>query len=90
MVQVSGEVLKGILILASGNKEKHKGMGFTHGPMEIDIKVNSKTVLSMDKEWKGFLTEIPIKVSIKTVSLQVMGNIIGPPAVFSKEISRMG
>lgn len=33
--------------------------------------------------------EIPIKVSIKTVSLQVMGSIIGLPAVFSKEISRM-
>jgi hypothetical protein len=50
MVQASGEVLKGIHTLASGNKEKHKGMGFTHGLMEIDIRVNSKTVLSMDKE----------------------------------------
>jgi hypothetical protein len=50
MVQVSGEVLKVIRTLASGNREKHKGTEFTHGPMEIDIKGNSKTVLSMDKE----------------------------------------
>ncbi len=90
MVQVSGEVLKVIRTLASGNREKHKGTEFTHGPMEIDIKGNSKTVLSMDKEQKDFLTEIPIKVSIKTASLQVMGSIIGLPAVFSKEILRMG
>lgn len=64
-------------------------MGFIHGPMEIDMKANSKTALSMAKVLKDFSMEIPIKASIKTVSLQVMGNIIGLQAVFSKEISRM-
>ncbi len=44
----------------------------------------------MDKEWRGFLMEIPIKDFIKTVSLQVMGSIIGHQAVFSKGISRRG
>ena len=89
MVQESGEARKEIHISVSGNKVKHKGMVFIHGQMEIDIKVNSKTVSSMEKEWRGFSMEIHIKVSIKTESLRGMVNTIGPPAVFSKEISRM-
>ncbi len=44
MVQVSGEVPKEIHISVNGNKEKPKGMVFTRGPMEIDMKVNSRTV----------------------------------------------
>jgi hypothetical protein len=42
----------------------------------------------MDKELSDFLTEIHIKVFIKTESHQVMVNIIGLLAVFSKEISK--
>jgi hypothetical protein len=42
----------------------------------------------MDKELSDFLTEIHIKVFIKTESLQVMVNIIGLLAVFSKGISK--
>lgn len=90
MAQVFGEDQKEIRISVNGNKEKHKDMGFIHGLMEIVMKDNSRTALSTEKELKDFSMEIPIKVSIKTGSLQVMESIIGLQAVFSKGISKMG
>lgn len=88
MVRASGEDQKEIRISDNGNKEKHKDMGFIHGLMEIDTKVNSKTASNTGKELRGFSTGIPIRDSMKTGSLRGMVNIIGPRAVFSKEISK--
>lgn len=89
MVLEFGVELREILILDNGRMAMLKVMVFIPGLMEIDIKVNFKIVLNMGKVSNVFLMVILIKVIISKVNPQVMVNIIGLVAVFSKEILRL-
>jgi hypothetical protein len=55
-------------------------MGYTHGRMEIDMKVNGNSALSMDKALTFSKMEILILESIKmgnpTVGVSILGRMV--------------
>lgn len=84
----SGEGLKEIPTLGSGNRIKHLGMECIPGLMEIDTKENSKTASNMEKEWKSLPMETLIKVFTAMGNQKDTANTFGPWEASLKGISK--
>ena len=88
MALAYGEAPKVIHTLGSGEKEELMVMEFILGSMATATKVNSRTVLNMEKESSILPMETPTKVTIRWESHRDMANTTGSAAVFLKGSSR--